>query len=221
MSCKLVFTCEHVYDIAVQVALVTGGGAGIGAHICLLMGRLGAIVVCVDIDEQQCENVTRKIRDNGGAAFSYQCDITNREAVEELHKKILEEIGDVTILVNNAGVRLVRPFLHYKDEQIERTINTNLYGQIWMLRTFLPRMIENNHGSIVSMSALAGYGGLPMMLPFTASKFAVRGLMEGLYLELRLTLTMRLAKQVLIYSYLKELARESRHPLDDCGPVHR
>ncbi len=177
-----------ISHLATQVALVTGGGAGIGAHICLLMGRLGAIVVCVDIDRQQCDNITKRIRESGGVAFGFQCDVTDREAVEELHKKILEEIGDVTILVNNAGVRLVRPFLHYKDEQIERTINTNLYGQVWMLRTFLPRMIEINRGSIISMSALAGYGGFPMMLPFTASKFAVRGLMEGLYLELRLTL---------------------------------
>jgi all-trans-retinol dehydrogenase (NAD+) len=56
---------------------------------------------------------------------------------------------------------------------------------MWILRAFLPRMIANDRGSIVSMSALAGYAGFPNMLPFVASKFAIRGVMEGLYLELR------------------------------------
>ncbi len=92
----------------------------------------------------------------------------------------------MNILINNAGLRRVRPFLSHTDEQIEKVINTNLYGQIWMMRAFLPRFLSaDRKGSVVSLSGVVGYGGFPNMLPFVASKFAVRGLMEGLYVELR------------------------------------
>ena len=111
--------------------------------------------------------------------------MSDRGQVEAVSKQILDEIGDVTLLFNNAGVRVVRPFMQHTTQQIEKTINVNVLGQIWLIRAFLPRMLAMDRGSIVSMSALAGFVGYPNMLPFSASKFAVRGLMEGLYLELR------------------------------------
>ena len=115
----------------------------------------------------------------------YQCDVSSREEVERLSATIREEIGDVTILINNAGIRIIRPLLQYTPDQIEKTMRVNLLGQIWMTRAFLPRMIQRNKGSIVGLSALSGYGGFPNMVPFCASKFGVRGFMESLYLELR------------------------------------
>ena len=143
-------------------------------------------------------------------------DVSRKEQVEELANKIQSEVGDVNILVNNAGVLYCRPFVQWTPNQIEQVVQTNLMGktnllpfksyvpyfgfpylklinnisflnsgQLWMLKTFLPRMIEMDRGIIVSLTSIAGYVGAPNMVPYAASKFAVRGMMEALYMELR------------------------------------
>ena len=168
-----------------EVALVTGAGFGIGRQLGLRLASMGVIVVCVDIDEAKNEATRRMIEAKGGIAFAFTCDVSNRDQVEHLKRSVLEAVGDVNLLFNNAGMRKILPLNQYYDEEIEQIINVNLFGQIWLLRAFLPGMVKMNRGSVVSLSAIAGWGGFPNMLPWTASKFAVRGLMEGLYIELR------------------------------------
>jgi len=149
------------------------------------MGRLGAIIVCVDINETTNNDTVKMVQEEGNVAFGFQCDVSDCAHVESIARQIWKEVGEVSIVFNNAGVRLVRPFVQYTQAQIEKMISVNLMGQMWVLRAFLPQLIKNDRGSVVSVCALAGYGGFPNMLPFVASKFAMRGLMEGLYLELR------------------------------------
>jgi len=96
-------------------------------------------------------------------------------------------VGDVNILVNNAGIMITKQFLQQTDAEVAATINTNLMGQVWVLREFLPAMVASNRGSIIFMCGLPGHAGAPNMVPYSASKFAIRGLMEALYIELRQT----------------------------------
>ena len=168
-----------------EVALVTGSAYGIGRQLSLRLSAMGAIVICVDIDEEGNEETLKMITSEGHMAFAFTCDVSDKDQVDHLKRKIQRRIGDVNILINNAGMRKILPINQYYDEEIEKIINVNLYGQIWLLRAFLPAMVKMNRGSIVSLSAIAGWGGFPNMLPWTAAKFAVRGLMEGLYIELR------------------------------------
>jgi len=125
------------------------------------------------------------VQDEGNVAFGYQCDVSDNAQVASMCAKVVKEVGDVTIVFNNAGVRFVRPLEQYTQAQIEKMISVNLMGQMWVLRSFLPSMVKNDRGSIVSVCALAGWVGFPNMLPFDASKFAIRGVMEGLHIELR------------------------------------
>ena len=120
-----------------------------------------------------------------GVAFGYTCDVSSREEVEELAKVVQAEVGDVNILINNAGILFCRPFVQQSTHQIEQVIKTNLLGQLWMLKAFLPRMLDMDRGYVVSLASVAGYIGAPNMVPYAASKFAVRGMMEALYMELR------------------------------------
>ena len=172
-------------SVAGEVALITGAGNGIGRDLALQMGRLGAIAVCVDIKEAANNETVKMVQDEGNVAFGYQCDVSDNAQVASMCAKVVKEVGDVTIVFNNAGVRFVRPLEQYTQAQIEKMISVNLMGQMWVLRSFLPSMVKNDRGSIVSVCALAGWVGFPNMLPFDASKFAIRGVMEGLHIELR------------------------------------
>ncbi|XP_023339978.1 epidermal retinol dehydrogenase 2 isoform X2 [Eurytemora carolleeae] len=168
-----------------EVALVTGAGHGIGREVALKLGRLGAIIICVDINEESNRQAAKQIKAEGGVAWDFQCDVSNKEEVGELGRRVREDVGDVNILINNAGVMITKQFMEQSDLEIEKTVNVNLMGQLWCLREFLPAMLKLNRGSIVFMCGLPGHAGAPNMVPYSASKFAIRGMMEALYIELR------------------------------------
>jgi len=194
-----------------EVVLVTGAGHGIGKEVALKLAGLGAILVCVDINEETCRNTANQIKEKGGVGWSYQCDVSKRESVKELGRRVRREVGDVNILVNNAGIMITKSFLQLTDREIESTINVNLMGQMWCLREFLPPMINLNHGSVVFMCGLPGHAGAPNMLPYSASKFAIRGMMESLYIELRQSYPGNKLHFMLVSPFIVETGMVKRH----------
>ena len=151
----------------------------------VINNNASSILVCIDIKEAANNGTVKMVQDEGYVAFGYQCDVSDSEQVKSIRDKVVKEVGGVTIVFNNAGVRFVRPLEQYTDAQIEKMVQVNLMGQIWVLRAFLPSMVQNDRGSFVSVCALAGWAGFPNMLPFVASKHGIRGVMEGLHIELR------------------------------------
>lgn len=173
-------------SVAGEIVLVTGAGHGIGRELALRYAYLGATVVCWDYNQQTNEETVNKIKKLGTTrAHGYKCDVSNREEVFKVAEKVKQDVGDVTILVNNAGIMQCHEFLDYTPEQIKRVFEVNVFAHIWTLQAFLPSMIQNNHGHVVALSSLAGVMGIPNAAPYCASKFAVRGLMETLSEELR------------------------------------
>ena len=166
---------------------MTGAGHGVGREIAIQLASLGCKVACVDKDESMNACTVAMIKEDGGQAWGFVCDVSYKEEVFKMAAKVREEVGEVTILVNNAGVMVIKQFLEQSDAEVEDTVNVNLLGQLWLIRQFLPGMLRANKSSIVFMCGLPGYGGAPYMVPYSASKFAVRGLREALYVELRQT----------------------------------
>ena len=87
--------------------------------------------------------------------------------------------------MNNAGILHAKPFLDFKASEIKKQIEVNVYSQIFMLQEFLPELLDRDHGHVVSMCSMAGVQGTPYMTTYCASKFAVKGIMDALFLELR------------------------------------
>ncbi|XP_043513968.1 17-beta-hydroxysteroid dehydrogenase 13 isoform X2 [Frieseomelitta varia] len=169
-----------------EVVLITGTGHGIGRELALKYASLGATVVCWDINEQGNNETVEEIKQNGvSRAYGYKCDVSNREEVIETAEKVKKEVGDVTILINNAGIMPSYHFVDHTPELIKRVFDINVLSHHWILQAFLPNMIQNDYGHIVSISSMAGLFGLPNIVPYCSSKFAVRGLMEALCEELR------------------------------------
>ncbi|XP_033357158.1 short-chain dehydrogenase/reductase family 16C member 6 isoform X1 [Bombus vosnesenskii] len=169
-----------------EIVLITGTGHGIGKELALRYASLGAIVVCLDVNEEGNKETVNEINQNGTLkAYGYKCDVSNREEVLKVAKKVKEEVGDVTILINNAGIMPCLTLMNHTPEQIKRIFDINVLAHFWIFQAFLPSMIQRNYGHIVALSSIAGIFGQCNIVPYCASKFAVRGLMEALYEELR------------------------------------
>lgn len=117
--------------------------------------------------------------------FHCRCDVTKREDVFALADKILTDVGHVSIIVNNAGIMPCHSLLKHNADEIRKMFDINVLAHIWVLQAFLPHMFAKRRGHIVAISSMAGLCGLTNLVPYCATKFAVRGLMEALYEELR------------------------------------
>lgn len=198
-------------SVSGEVVLITGAGHGIGREVALKLGGLGAIIICVDINQESNRHTVLEIKDKGGVAWGFQCDVSKKEAVHELGRRVRREVGDVNILVNNAGIMVTKQFMQFSDSEIENTVNVNLMGQVWCLREFLPAMIKTNRGSIVFMCGLPGHAGAPNMVPYSASKFGIRGMMESLYIELRQNHPGNKLHLMLVSPFIVETGMVKRH----------
>lgn len=175
-------------SLAGEIILVTGAGHGIGRETCYLYAEQRAILVLWDIDEKGILETKRLLEDRGYTkVFTYKVDVSNRDDVLATAELVRKEVGDVSILVNNAGILPCRPLKDHSQELIEKIFKVNVFAHFWALEAFLPSMIEKNHGHVVAMSSFCGILGLANAVPYCSSKFAVRGLMEALSEEMRTT----------------------------------
>lgn len=173
-------------SLADDIVLITGTGHGIGKCLALQFADVCAKVVCVDINEQSNAETVKEINAKWkGKAFAYTCDVSTLEKVRELGEKVKDEVGTVTILVNNAGIMPCKPLEAHDEAIIKKIFDINVFAHFWMLDTFLPGMKAADKGHIVFLSSMAGVIGLKNLVPYCASKFAVRGLAEAIMDECR------------------------------------
>jgi 2-hydroxycyclohexanecarboxyl-CoA dehydrogenase len=174
-----------------RVALVTGGGQGVGRAICKELAAEGAKVVVNDLFPERAEAVAKEIRDAGGDAVSAPADITDPEAVEAMVVRGREAFGPITILVNNAGVTPERrakggmppTFLETPDREMHQTIELNVYGTMYCCRAVLPDMVAAHWGRIISIASEAGRVGEARLAPYSGAKAAIIGLSKALAKE--------------------------------------
>jgi len=167
-----------------QVLLVTGGGSGIGRLMCLRFARLGATVVTWDINKAGNEETVAMVKNEGNKAFSYTVDMSSKEDIYKAAKQTKEDIGPVTILVNNAGIVSGTTVMETPDAKIIKTFEVNILAHFWTIKAFLPDMINHKLGHIVNVASLAGHSGTNKLVDYCASKFAAVGLDEAFRVEM-------------------------------------
>jgi 3-oxoacyl-[acyl-carrier protein] reductase len=169
-----------------SVAVVTGGGRGIGQAIVTRLAEMGATVVLTGRDETRVQQVARDLAGLGHRAEGVGCDVTSRESVEALAERLRKSYGRVDILVNNAGIGGPSGLLHeLPPDDWDAIINTNLRGVYYMLRSVVPLMTASGSGHIINISSLAGKNPLPRGAAYSASKWGLNGLTYGVAEELR------------------------------------
>ncbi|XP_034100454.1 short-chain dehydrogenase/reductase family 16C member 6 [Drosophila albomicans] len=190
-------------DISGEVVLITGTGHGIGRELALHYASSGCTVVCVDINEQNNLETVQQIKNlNRGAVHSFSCDVSKREQVLALADRVLAEVGPVSVLVNNVGIMPTHPLPQQSAEEIQRVFDVNVFSQFWTIQAFLGQMKELGRGHIVCLSSIAGLIGLSNLVPYCATKYAVRGLMEALHEEIREGPYKDLIKTTTIFPYM-------------------
>jgi 3-oxoacyl-[acyl-carrier protein] reductase len=169
-----------------QVAVVTGGGRGIGAAISRRLAGMGATVVLCGRTRMPLDATASAIRAAGGRCDAVECDVGRLESVESLAKHVNSSFGRLDILVNNAGVGGVRVPLHqFPPDVWDQVMNTNLRGVYYMVRSLAPLMQRSGGGHIVNISSLAGKNALPNGACYAASKWGLNGLSYSVAEELR------------------------------------
>lgn len=167
-----------------KVLVVTGGGSGIGQQTVLELLRRGARVAAVDIREEGLDE-TSQLAGAGDRLATFVLDITDREAVDALPEKVVAQFGAVDGVINNAGI--IQPFVKLNDleyDAIERVMNVNFYGTVYMVKAFLPRLLERPVAHIANVSSMGAFLPVPGQTIYGASKAAVKLVTEGLYAEL-------------------------------------
>jgi all-trans-retinol dehydrogenase (NAD+) len=173
-------------EIAGRHVLVTGGASGIGRLMAKKIAALGGRVSIWDIQRDNLDNVVAEINAGGREpARGFLCDVSKRENVYRVAEETTAAGGPVEILINNAGVVSGKPLLQIPDEKIEATFAVNVLALFWTAKAFLPHMIENNRGHVVTIASASGLIGVAKLSDYAASKWAAIGFDESLRGELR------------------------------------
>ena len=151
-------------------AVVTGAAMGIGRAIALEFAREGARVAVVDLNSAKADDTVGLIEEAGGKAFAIATDIGNAEQVGNMAKEIRHRLGVVDVLANNAGSRIVKPFLEYTEEDWRRMLDTNLTGHFLVCKSIVPLMLEAGGGHIVNTCSIASVQGRPNRIGYCAAK---------------------------------------------------
>jgi len=175
---------EPIKSCEDEIAVITGGGSGIGRLLALRLARLGSTVVIWDINEAGISETIKLVEGIGGKVCGYVCNVADREDVYKVAKRVAEEVGEVTMLINNAGIVSGNLFLKTPDHMIQKTFDVNILSHFWTTKAFLPNMIKNSRGHVVTIASMAGHVGIGKLVDYCSSKYAAVGFDEALRVEL-------------------------------------
>lgn len=168
-----------------KVAIVTGGGRGLGSAICQMLGEDGAIAIVADIREELAQKVALEIQAEGGKAQALQLDVCDAVAVEKAIGEIVDQYGQIDILINNAGVDVTLPVDELSVEDWNRIIAVNLSGPFIMSKFVLPAMKQQQSGNIVNITSTAAKRAWANASAYHASKWGLLGFNHALHVEAR------------------------------------
>lgn len=167
-----------------KAGLVTAAGSGIGRTSAIALAKSGAKVMVSDVSEEGGKETVKMIRDNGGEAQFFKCDVSDEDQVKALVDETVSAFGKLGIAHNNAGINAGQVKIgEMESEDWDKTIKINLYGVFYCVKHQINAMLETGGGSIVNSASGSGLEGSAKMTPYTASKHGVVGLTKSVALE--------------------------------------
>lgn len=166
-----------------KVAVITGGSSGIGKALAEVLGREGAKVVITGRKMESLEDSTKYLEAKNIEVLALQGDVSKEEDCKKLVEDTIEKFGRIDVLVNNAGISMHALFEDCEIEVIRKVMEINFFGMVYTTKYALPYILKAK-GTIIGVSSIAGYRGLPVRIGYSASKFAMNGFLEALRTEL-------------------------------------
>jgi dehydrogenase/reductase SDR family protein 7B len=165
-----------------KVIVITGSSSGIGEACARMFASQGSKVVLAARNEKRLLQITQELLDNGSEAISVVTDVSVEEDCKNLIDKTINHFGKIDVLINNAGISM-RAILNELDTSVIRKVmDVNFFGTVYCTKYALPYVLKEQ-GSVVGVSSIAGYKGLPGRCAYSASKFAMQGFLESLRVE--------------------------------------
>ena len=169
----------------VPTVLITGASQGIGKATALLFAQKGYNLVLASRRVAPLTATAQEVQALGTKVLSVPCDVKEAQQVANLVNKALTEYGSIDVLINNAGIYSSGTVEDFLLEDWHQTIDTNLWGYIHTIHALLPAMIAKGSGTIVNVISIGGKVPIPYLVPYSTSKFALRGLTEAMHSELK------------------------------------
>lgn len=166
-----------------KVVVITGGTSGIGKALAFEFGRHGSRIFITGRNKEELDNTIRALKEASIDAAGMQADVRLEEDNRRMAEEAIRIFGRIDILINNAGISMRALFEEVNMEVIRQVMDINFFGALYATRYCLPE-IKKNRGSVVGISSIAGYRGLPGRTGYSASKFALNGFLEVLRTEL-------------------------------------
>ncbi len=164
-----------------KIAVVTGGGSGIGLAITEKFVNSGIQTIIIGRNQQKLSDAKARL---GDLCVPMSFDLTDLKSIPELVKQIVDKYGSIHILVNNAGINLKKDFTEVSDEEFSHIILSNVISMFALSREIAKVMIKNGKGSIINISSMASQYGIPKVIAYTASKSAIEGMTRAMAVEL-------------------------------------
>lgn len=165
-------------------AVVTGASSGIGAETAKALAAAGHPVALGARRVEICEELAADIRKSGGEAVAHQLDMTDDASVEDFSAKVAADLGDIEVVISNAGALAPGNLAEISSERLTRELDLNLVGAHRLIRTFVPSMIERQRGDIVFVSSDVVVRPRPFMAGYSAGKWGLEGMVGALQMEL-------------------------------------
>jgi NAD(P)-dependent dehydrogenase (short-subunit alcohol dehydrogenase family) len=174
-----------LFDLAGRVAVVTGGGSGLGRAIAIGYAQAGVTVVLADVNDAGTAETATMIAEQGGIAHAHHLDVTSKAEVDALSERVVADHGRVDILVNSAGSAFRSPAEEFPEDRFDFILDLNLKGTYLCCQAFGRRMLEQGKGSIINLASIGSFVAYPWASAYIASKGGVLGVTRALALEWR------------------------------------
>lgn len=172
------------YSFKGKSVLITGGSRGLGLIMARMLSDAGARLTILARDQAELDRAEQDLASRGAEVHALRGDVGRREEAEDAVRSAVERYGSIDVLINNAGIIQVGPVDHMKLEDFEKAMAVHMWGPLYMMLAAIPYMREQGGGRIVNISSIGGKIAVPHLLPYSASKFALVGLSDGMRAEL-------------------------------------
>jgi len=166
-----------------KVVIITGGSSGIGKALAAVFGSRGSKILITGRNQGALDDAVKELSSKGIEIAGFQSDVSKEADNAAMAAKAVALYGGIDILINNAGISMRALFQDLDLEVIKRVMDINFYGAVYATKSCLPQIMERK-GSVVGISSIAGYRGLPARAGYSASKFALQGFLEVLRTEM-------------------------------------
>lgn len=184
-NCSIVTSIFRKTEPAMKdkVVIITGGSSGIGKALAGEFGAHGSKIMVTGRNGYNLDKTVNELRERGITITGFRGDVGIEEDNKRMAEEALEKYGTIDVLINNAGISMRALFQDADVDVVRRVMNTNFFGMLYATKYCMPEIVKNK-GSIIGISSIAGFRGLPGRTGYSASKFALNGFLEALRLEL-------------------------------------